>query len=739
MPRPHLIALAIALLMLTAWSEARAQLGTLAATGAGQPVSSRDPVTFTADQVEYDRENAVVTARGHVEAWQNGHVLRADLVTFDRNTGVATAIGHVVLLEPDGQVLFAESAEMTRDMQEGVLRGMAALLAENGRLAANGARRTAGEINDLSRVVYSVCNLCKTDPTKPPLWQIEASSAVQDLEHKRIEFYNATMQMFGYPVAWFPFMSQPDPSVKRQSGLLVPWLGSTSGLGVFVSQPYYWVIDDQSDATFAPMLTTKAGPYLDAEYRRRFNDGFLYANASLGYLGESVQNTTVLRGQFSYDDTWRWGFDINRASSAIFVRDFHIGTGLTGDPNLLASQIYLEGFGEGSYARLDTKAYQGLAGTITDSKLPTVLPRYTYSYMGTPDGWGGRLSLDAGAFNVMRTDGVNTRRAALTMNWDRPFAGTLGDLWTLKLHGDAIAYDATQFNEQPNYGSHGSIDAMRVLPQVAMDGRWPFARDGGHWGSQLIEPMAEVIIAPQTGSSQIRRYPNEDSLDFEFSDANLFGFNRFSGIDRLEGGPRANVGLHAALYLGGTAFDGLIGQSYRTTKDNLFPEASGLHDQVSDVVARTSFAPTQWADLTLRGRFDKETMALHAAEAVTSFGEPRLRVGLGYIYTNFDPYTFYDQVQPPPAGNAYYSPRNEATVNVSSQWGNYKLAGFARRNLALDQMVAYGADAIYEDECFILDLKFFRRNTSLNGDSGSTSVLFLFTFKTIGQFGYRAI
>jgi LPS-assembly protein len=67
------------------------------------------------------------------------------------------------------------------------------------------------------------------------------------------------------------------------------------------------------------------------------------------------------------------------------------------------------------------------------------------------------------------------------------------------------------------------------------------------------------------------------------------------------------------------------------------------------------------------------------------------------------------------------------------------LAGFARRNLALDQMVAYGADAIYEDECFILDLKFFRRNTSLNGDSGSTSVLFLFTFKTIGQFGYRAI
>jgi LPS-assembly protein len=54
-------------------------------------------------------------------------------------------------------------------------------------------------------------------------------------------------------------------------------------------------------------------------------------------------------------------------------------------------------------------------------------------------------------------------------------------------------------------------------------------------------------------------------------------------------------------------------------------------------------------------------------------------------------------------------------------------------------MVAVGADAIYEDECFIFDLRMYRRYTSINGDSGSTTVLFLLTFKTIGQFGYRAL
>ena len=129
-------------------------------------------------------------------------------------------------------------------------------------------------------------------------------------------------------------------------------------------------------------------------------------------------------------------------------------------------------------------------------------------------------------------------------------------------------------------------------------------RDSGAWGTQLIEPIAQLIVAPQAGDSQLNKYPNEDSLDLEFTDANLFGFNRFPGIDRLEGGVRANVALHGAWYLGGTTFDGLIGQSYRTNKDNLFPEASGLHDQVSDIVARASSRADQWLDLTYRTRLD---------------------------------------------------------------------------------------------------------------------------------------
>lgn len=716
---------------------ARAQLGAINAQG--HTIDKNEPVTFSADEVDYDKDKSLVTATGHVEAWQNGHVMRADKVTFDRNTGVAAATGHVVLLEPDGEVMFADYAEMQNNMNDGILKDMRALLHQNGRLAANGAQRTGGQINELSKVVYTTCNLCAKDPSRPPLWQIRASSAVQDSEHKRIEYKNATLEMFGVPVAYFPYFWHADPSVKRESGLLPPVLGTSSRIGFFYGQPYYFVLDDQSDATVLPMITTQAGPQLDLEYRRRFNAGTLLVNTSGGYVDNSIQGSFAAQGMFSYDDTWRYGFTVNRASSTDYVRDFHLVQGLSGDQNVLTSQFFVEGFGEGSYTRLDSRLYQGLNTAINTSTLPIVLPRYQYSYFGLPDSLGGRLSVSTNAFNVIRTNGTNTRRGALTAEYERPFQGALGDQWKITLHGDAEAYNASAFNELPNYAPSRTLDAARALPQMAVDFRWPFARDSGAWGTQLIEPIAQVIVAPQSGDSQIRRYPNEDSLDFEFTDANLFGFNRFTGTDRLDGGVRANVGLHAAWYLGGTTFDGLVGQSYRTGKNNLFPEASGLHDEVSDIVARGTFAPTPWLDLTYRTRLDKNTLATHFAEAVTSVGVDRLRVSAGYIYTTFNPFTYYDQPAPPPNGSAYYFPRNEISLGLSSKWGDYRFNGYARRDLATNQMVAVGADAIYEDECFIFDLRMYRRYTSIDGDNGSTTVLFLLTFKTIGQFGYRAL
>ena len=730
----HLLVLCLAILATPGLAQAQSLLG----GGNVAPLDRNKPVTFIADQVEYDKESGIVTASGHVEAWQGDHVLRADKVVYDRNTDVAAATGNVVLFEPN-QTLFSDYAELTEGMRDGVLRGMRTRLAENGRLVANGARRTGGAINELSRVVYTTCNLCSEDPTKPPLWQIRALSGVQDTENKRIEYYDAVMEMYGVPIGYFPYFWHPDPSVKRASGLLLPSIGSSKHLGAFFAQPYYWVLDDQSDLTLTPLFTTASGTQLSGDYRYRFNDGILSVFASGADVNGQAQGSIYAKGRFSYDDTWRYGFDLNRASSSTYVRNFSLGSYLAGNANILTSQAYIEGFGQGAYTRLDAKAYQGLTNTIIDSALPVVMPRYTYNYFGQPDDLGGRFSMNAGAFNIMRTVGTNTQRANLTLDWERPATGPLGDLWKVTLHGDAAAYNATRLNEQPNYSTMSSNSTGRALPQAAVDFRWPFIRDSGNWGSQVIEPRFQMVVAPRAGTSQFNSLPNEDSLDLEFTDQNLFGFNRFPGIDRLEGGTRLNAALQGTWYLGGTTFDAFVGQSYQTETDIGMPLSSGLRDTVSDVVARASFAPTTWLNLTYRTRLDKNSGATRFSDALATVGGSLFQVTGGYIYTTYDPYNFYNSAPPPPASSGFTSPRNEVTLGMSSHFDAYRVGAYMRRNLTANQFVTVGANVAYEDECYILQGILYKRYTSYNGDNGSTTVLIQMTFKTIGQFGYHAL
>jgi LPS-assembly protein len=127
------------------------------------------------------------------------------------------------------------------------------------------------------------------------------------------------------------------------------------------------------------------------------------------------------------------------------------------------------------------------------------------------------------------------------------------------------------------------------------------------------------------------------------------------------------------------------------------------------------------------------------ADALATVGGPKFSVYGGYTYTTTNPFTLFDQPQPPAASSAYYVPRNEATIGFSARSGNYRLSGWARRDIQSRQMIATGVDAAYEDECYIFDLQFFHRYIPYNGDNGSTSVLLLVTFKTVGQFGYRAL
>ena len=349
----------------------------VAAAAPAHSAPNNAPVNFVADQIVYDKTGNIVTATGHVHALQNGQSLFADKVVLNRTTNVATATGHVILIQPDGYTVYAHQATLSQGMKDAVMEGVAARLAQNARMIANGARRYNGQIDEMSKVVYSACDLCKTNPKAPPLWQIRASSATRDLQHKMIEYRDATMEMDGFPVFYLPYMTQPDPSVKRQTGLLIPSIGVSSRLGAFAIVPYYIVINGASDITLTPIVASKEGPALIADYRHVFNNGQLTINASAGRDNGSFGNSVFSNGTFDLNQDWRAGFSYNRASDPRYLDDFSI----LPNASYLTSNVYLEGFSSGSYARLDAETYQGLVASVDQSELPIVAPHGQYHFI----------------------------------------------------------------------------------------------------------------------------------------------------------------------------------------------------------------------------------------------------------------------------------------------------------------------------------------------------------------------
>src|SRR6202158_4051559 len=141
--------------------------------GAQKTQDKNAPIVFQADEVEYDDQLALTVAKGHVEISQGGEVLLADTVSYNQRTDTITASGHVSLLEPTGEVTFADFMELRDAMNDVFAQNVRRLLADRSRLAANAARRINGNHLELRRGVYSPCDLCKADPTAPPAWQLK--------------------------------------------------------------------------------------------------------------------------------------------------------------------------------------------------------------------------------------------------------------------------------------------------------------------------------------------------------------------------------------------------------------------------------------------------------------------------------------------------------------------------------------------------------------------------------------
>ena len=304
-----------------------------------------------------------MVASGSVHVYYDNKTLTSDKVTFFRKTRRVIADGNARLVNDDGTVTTGASMDVTQNFQEGFVRDLHVETTERSRFAAAQAERKEGNITVFDHGVYSACQTCVTEPSKPPFWQIKAAKIIHNQQERTVTFENAQFELMGVPIAWLPYFWTYDPTVKRKSGFLPPSYIYSEKLGVGARVPYFWAPVPDWDVTLSPTVLSRQGALMDATVRHRTETGIwqvrgvgIHQNDPTAFTSRDSQDDwrggVFTKGKFNLNDKWSFGWDATLLSDRRFASDYKYSVS---DSYEASSSIYLTGYGRRN--SFDARAY----------------------------------------------------------------------------------------------------------------------------------------------------------------------------------------------------------------------------------------------------------------------------------------------------------------------------------------------------------------------------------------------
>jgi LPS-assembly protein len=567
----------------------------LAAPAGGQQPGP--PATLIADRIDFDRASEVIRAEGGVEIFYEGVRLRAGSILYDRQADRLEVAGPITLTEPDGRaVVFAEFAELSADLRDGILRSARLVLNEQLQIAATEIERSGGRYTQLYQGVASSCEICADNPV--PLWEIRAQRVIHDRLEQQLYFDNATFRVMGVPVAWLPRMRLPDPTLERSTGLLAPSLRVNDETGSHLRLPYFITLGQHADLTVTPWIGVGPSDTIELRYRQAFRNGDLNVNGALSWddlTDDRRRGYIFADGQFDIGRDFTLSFALQGVSDRGYLTTYGFP-----DTDLLQSFVRTSRASRDEYIEVGADIFQSLRDRDNNATLPTRVVNAGITRRFVPDRLGGIATAELEAFAYHRLsdsdgpDGRDVARLSGSLDWRRDWVLQNGLLFAFETALHADIYNTSQ-------GAELSGTETRLAPFVGVELRYPLARSSAGGVTHLLEPVVQLAWSEVSGGA----VPVEDSLIVEFDEANLFSLDRFPGEDQRETGLRANIGL------GYTRTDPLgwslgiaAGLVLRETDEGQFTPGSGLDGMTSDVLVAAHFSHGENWRIVNRALFD---------------------------------------------------------------------------------------------------------------------------------------
>ena len=459
----------------------------------------------------------------------------------------------------------------------------------------------------LEKGIFTTCQ--NREDGKCPPWTIRAKKIKHDSAKKTIYYDHAVVEVYDFPIFYFPKFFHPDPSVKRQSGFLFPTFGSNSNLSASTNIPYFWAISNDKDMTFTPKIYTAENLLMMHEYRHAFKNGFWIVDSSYTQGYKNTTNTKLPGGRshlfsklildFSEGDKFsNLEANFQHVSNGTYLRAHDIKTELADkEENILTTDI--------NYEYQDSEKFLGMSASMFENS--TIEDRTRYEYILPNIAFEknifssenlGLVDIYSSAFVKNYKVNQYTKMFINDFNWRSKQYSFVGGLQS-NFEGllKVVNYEADNADKYKIDGLTSEASSV-----IAYNAKIPLVKKNQKLSKiNFLTPKFSFRYAP----NQMRNI-SDDDLKLNYK--NLFSLNKNTQVDVVERGTSATLGLEISNndfsneISGQKNYSLSVGQVYNFDENTNIPSRSSLDQKTSDLVGEAFVRLSD--NLTLKSDFN---------------------------------------------------------------------------------------------------------------------------------------
>ncbi|WP_368204449.1 LPS assembly protein LptD [Aeromonas sp. s5] len=539
--------------------------------------ANAQPVEVDADRLEA-KQGGTAVYQGDVKVRQGVRKFDSDYAELDQKSRDVIAIGNIYYNDGQITVTSDKTLKSNLDTKNSEL--------EEGKYQVHGSpvRGSADRVTmtnnnqniTLEGAQYTTC------PPGQEVWTLKAGSIDIDQTEVFGEAWNASLWLYDYPVFYFPYINFPIKD-ERKTGLLYPGYTQSSKNGMDITQPFYWNIAPNYDATITSRFMDRRGLMEQVQFRYMPDPahvGSLYFEnlANDKQYDETPSLNQAMSDGHRYllnarhtsmfmDNAMRVSMDYTKVRDRDYnyFNDFSPKVGTQVDNQL--QQSLMAGYFQPNWnINTEVRTYQILLASAQQPH--ELMPRINHNYYQQ----GSWYDL---AWNTEITKFGYNNAQAIEQNKGSAYTGTrvyTAPTLTMPLIDEAGYYLDSQYKlmytrydqEVPDNMSQTFVNRFtpagangvtldegiitRTLPSFRLKGGMTFERNQNWFGgdaNQTLEPEFQYLYVPYKDQDNIGVY---DSTTMRQDYYSLFSDRRYAGLDRISDSNRVSIGLTSRVY-----------------------------------------------------------------------------------------------------------------------------------------------------------------------------------------------